>query len=168
MNNKKYLNNRDFIRIEGHPNYIIHQNGTILRLWKGKSKQMKLGLTKGYLRLGLYNKSKPKHYFVHRLLALTYIPNPENKPFIDHIFGKEKGNNLNNLRWATIKENRNNNINPYTSKKITKGTICKTKYGYTWYYNHNGKHKSKGNKSKEFLIKYRLDLFREMGVDFTE
>lgn len=45
---------------------------------------------------------------VHRLVALAFIPNPDNKPFVDHINGKPLDNRVSNLRWATYLENRHN------------------------------------------------------------
>ena len=51
-----------------------------------------------------------KTYYVHRLLAITYIENPENKKEIDHIDGNPSNNSLENLRWATHKENLNNSV----------------------------------------------------------
>ena len=51
-----------------------------------------------------------KTYYVHRLLAITYIENPENKKEIDHIDGNPSNNSLDNLRWATHKENLNNSV----------------------------------------------------------
>lgn len=45
---------------------------------------------------------------MHRLLANAFIPNPENKPIIDHINRIKTDNRLSNLRWATFKENANN------------------------------------------------------------
>lgn len=47
---------------------------------------------------------------VHRLVALTFIPNPDNKPQIDHIDGNPSNNHVSNLRWVTAKENANNPI----------------------------------------------------------
>lgn len=47
---------------------------------------------------------------VHRLLALAFIPNPENKPQIDHIDGNRSNNQLDNLRWCTGSENMCNPI----------------------------------------------------------
>ena len=48
--------------------------------------------------------------FIHRLVAQAFIPNPDNKPFIDHIDGNPRNNNVENLRWVTAKENSNNPV----------------------------------------------------------
>lgn len=56
-----------------------------------------------------------KLYLVHRLVAECFIPNPENKPEIDHINTNRSDNRVENLRWSTRGENQNN---PLTRHKI--------------------------------------------------
>lgn len=63
--------------------------------------------TTGYLYITIrnYEGKKRKHLKVHRLVAKAFIPNPENKPFINHIDGNPLNNNVNNLEWCTHAEN---------------------------------------------------------------
>ena len=55
----------------------------------------------GYMRLSLYQNNKRMNCSVHRLMAIAFIPNPENLPQIDHIDQNKTNNDLSNLRWAT-------------------------------------------------------------------
>lgn len=82
---------------------------------------------KGYLYVRLYNGIKRKNVLVHRALMEAFVPNPENKPFIDHINTIKTDNRLENLRWVTSSENTRN---PLTLKHITDAcatTECKEK-----------------------------------------
>ena len=64
----------------------------------------------GYRRFSLHKDGKVKRAYVHRLVAESFIPNIENKPEIDHINTIRDDNRVENLRWVTRKENRNNPI----------------------------------------------------------
>ncbi len=59
----------------------------------------------GYWRVGLYRDKAPIACLVHRLVAATFIPNPENKPFINHKDGDRQNTHVSNLEWCTPKEN---------------------------------------------------------------
>lgn len=65
-------------------------------------------LKKGYYCVYLCDGKSSKEKKIHRLLALTYIPNPENLPVVDHIDRNRTNNSLSNLRWASFKTNANN------------------------------------------------------------
>ena len=61
---------------------------------------------------------------VHRLVAQAFIPNPNNKPCVDHIDHNKSNNNVNNLRWVTIEEN---NKHRYECGRANQWTIYGTK-----------------------------------------
>ena len=123
--------------ITGYPNYLIYENGDV---WSKKRKIFLKGdkSKKNYIRVELYNNNKSKRYLVHRLVAIQFIPNPENKPEVDHINNNPSDNSLENLQWLTIQENldRRNIISNTGEKYIHLNkwngddyyNVCKKKY----------------------------------------
>ncbi len=73
-----------------------------------KPRSVKAELTHdGYVRVCLSNRGTHKHYTVHRLVALTFIPNPDNLPQVNHKDENPQNNSVDNLEWCTGKQNCN-------------------------------------------------------------
>jgi hypothetical protein len=62
-------------------------------------------LNGGYPAIQIRRGARRKNILVHRMLAEAFIPNPEGKPFINHIDGNKANNSLSNLEWVTHQEN---------------------------------------------------------------
>lgn len=82
--------------------YEITRNGEIINKRWGNRKVKPQPNGKGYLRVHIAGKM----HFVHRLVAEKYIPNPDNKPQVNHKDGNKLNNCVDNLEWVTNKENR--------------------------------------------------------------
>lgn len=80
-------------------NYFVNENGQIKNLRGRLLKPLKT--YNGYLRVCINGKYKR----IHRLVAETFIPNPNNLPQVNHIDGNKENNNIDNLEWCTAKQN---------------------------------------------------------------
>ena len=92
--------------MKGYPDYTISENGVITNIKTGTIRKT-IHCPYGYITVGLWNKKTKKRITVkvHRLIAQTFIPNPKNKPQINHINGVKDDNRLENLEWCTASEN---------------------------------------------------------------
>lgn len=107
--------------IDGHPEYMISNLGRV-KSTKRKN-DIILSTSKknnGYLQVTLFTNDLGHYISIHRLVGLHFIPNPDNKPQIDHINNNKEDNRVENLRWVTSSEN---NINKPTKSKINERNI---------------------------------------------
>ncbi len=75
----------------------------------------------GYLQVGLRKHNTRKWISIHRLVAIHFIENPDNKPQVNHIDGNKQNNNVENLEWVTAKENQNHATRIGLRNNIRKG-----------------------------------------------
>jgi len=93
-----------FKKINGSNNYSINEHGEVRNDKNGYIKNATVNKKNGYLEIDLYNGNKRKKVRVHRLIAEAFLPNPSNKPTVDHADGNRQNNAIENLRWATYSE----------------------------------------------------------------
>lgn len=94
--------------------YILYCDGKLFDIEKGSFKTAHKN-SNGYLEYTFSYNGEKSWVRIHRLVAETFIPNPDNKPCIDHINTIKTDNRVQNLRWCTHKENI---LNPLTYEKL--------------------------------------------------
>lgn len=154
----------EFRKLKLNENYSVSnlgnvrndKTGQLLKQYKNKG---------GYLSVSIPN----KNYRVHRLVGFAFIPNPENKPCIDHIDNNRSNNNLNNLRWVTHTENNCNMSVPKKNKIGVKGVywnkienLWEAKITYKKWDYHLGFHRT-----KEEAIEARQKKANELFGEYT-
>ena len=104
------MNVEGCIVIKKHPTLDIYclSDGRLLKRTNGRTN--KYDFTYGTMNKKGYmvTQCEGKQYRVHRLIADAFLPNPENKPTVDHIDRNRLNNRLSNLRWADLSEQKNN------------------------------------------------------------
>lgn len=93
--------------LKGYSSYYITPCGKVYSTLGTKLKLLKPGIkSAGYRFVGLTNDLNERKYeMVHRLVANQFIPNPENKPTVNHKNGNKADNHVENLEWCTFSEN---------------------------------------------------------------
>ena len=102
--------------------YEISNLGRVKSLIRGIIRKQRLN--KGYMYIGLHKDGVEKMCKVHRLVAEAFIPNPKNKSDVNHKDQVKTNNKLENLEWATRKENTN-----YSKEKLKRIKRYKTNTG---------------------------------------
>lgn len=83
--------------------YMVSKSGKVYS--KKLKKLLRQDVCSGYNRVCLYNSEGAKKTLVHRLVAITFIPNPKNKKEVNHIDGNKINNSVGNLEWNTTAQN---------------------------------------------------------------
>lgn len=108
-----------WVKIQRNNNYSINEKGEVRNDIKGNIKKPTLNKRNGYYYYDLYEGNNRKKVPVHRLVAEAFIPNPDNKPTVDHKDGNRQNNSIENLRWASFSEqNSRFNTNGVRSQRV--------------------------------------------------
>ena len=84
--------------------YMINEHGDVYSCYYKRLKIPQISKD-GYYTVQLWKNGKAKRYKVHRLVAITFLPNPENKPIVMHKDNNKLNPELDNLQWGTLSEN---------------------------------------------------------------
>lgn len=88
---------------------------------KCRARNLKVSANKkGYKNVMLCVNNSRNTTLIHRIVAKTFIPNPDNKPHVNHKDGDPRNNNVSNLEWATVRENELHKIHVLNKKPSIK------------------------------------------------
>ena len=136
------------MEIQNHPNYLIYPDGKVFSKKSNKYLKARKNQKTEYMYVDLYyDVQKKTTHLIHRLVAIHYIPNPDNLNEVDHINRIRDDNRVENLRWATRSLNSLNRGNQKNSSGFKWITLCNTRNIY-WFQRKDCKRKSSKNLSK--------------------
>ena len=125
----KGLEDRFMVSNKGRVKSIARFNGK----YSIRERIMKLKITQyGYYAINLWDGRTRRCFLLHRLVAEAFIPNPDNKPVIDHIDGNKLNNSLNNLEWVSSAENNKRAYDIGLKRKVHAGQFIKGSNKERW------------------------------------
>jgi uncharacterized coiled-coil DUF342 family protein len=139
----------EFRVIKGFENYSVSNFGNVANVKNGKMLKPFIDVN-GYKVVKLFVACKGLNQKIHRLVAQTHIPNPNNKPNIDHIDNNKLNNNITNLRWCSSSQNNMNSSLRIDNTSSVKGVS---------FYKRANKWRARVNYNKS---EYHLGLFNTL------
>jgi len=156
------MSEMDWKTIEGFDQYRIYQDGRVYSC-RRKIVLKQLIHRDGYRFVILCKNKFRKHKRIHRLVAEHFIPNPENKPIVDHIDRDPTNNMIWNLRWVTPSES-NFNTGVQKDNKLGEKYIYVEKDTNRFVVQSHPHKIKKRFKTLEDAIKYRNEIGKELGL----
>ena len=129
----------------GKKNYWVSNTG---RFKNNRGKIVALKVSHHYITISFKNMDKKSTYALHRIIAQLFVPNPENKPIVNHIDGNKENNCSDNLDWVTKSEN---------TKHAHENGLIKKNMREVNQYDKEGKFLTKFESIKSASIKLKLD-----------
>lgn len=177
---KDVLGYEDFYQISNCGNIkskdrvIYDSNGSLLRVNKSKTMRFRFGV---YKMIGLNKNKNQSQFLVHRLVALHFIPNPNNKSDVNHLDGDKYNNNDWNLEWNTSSENQKHAYETglkkptWQDKKLsdtTKERMSASKKGKSAHNKGKRQKEPTHGKMYEYNLGCRCDLCKKANTDYCK
>ena len=114
------IDSSEWIPCAVNPNYYVCREGFVMKAGTNRLLKLHRGDKHGHINVRFYEHGQTKEYYVHRLVAEAFVPNPHHYPYVRHLDDDPENNHADNLVWGTQKENhrdcvRNGNYHPFSA-----------------------------------------------------